>query len=83
MAHSKQVHLTQPEKKALRAFRTAKKKAGMPPELAEVAAELGQTSQGVQYALDNLVAKGRLIKVGRYRGYREPARKPSRRRAAA
>lgn len=62
--------LTAPEKAALKAFRVAQKKAGMPPELREVAKELGVTSKRVEQLLQSLTGKGRLKKVARYRGYR-------------
>jgi DNA-binding MarR family transcriptional regulator len=70
MTVTQKVGLTGSEKAALKAFRVAKKKAGMPPELQEVAAEMGVTYKRVEQILKSLVDKGRMKKVARYRGYR-------------
>jgi predicted transcriptional regulator len=67
--------LTPAEKRALKAFRIARRKAGVWPSMDEVAAELGQTKQNAEILLRRLAGKGRLVKAGRYRGYREPARR--------
>lgn len=74
MTVKQKAELTNSEKAALKAFRRAKKKAGMPPELQEVAVELGVTDGRVEQILKSLVAKGLMEKVGRYRGYREISR---------
>jgi DNA-binding IclR family transcriptional regulator len=66
----KPVKLTPAQKRTLAAFSVAQKKAGVPPELAEVAAEMGATKQNAYRLLEQLVALGRLKKVGRFRGYR-------------
>jgi len=63
-------HNLKREKETLRAFLEATKKAGMWPELKEVAAKLGLSVQQTEVRLKVLVEKGELKKVGRYRGYR-------------
>lgn len=70
MTVKEKIELTKPEKAALKAFRIASKKAGMPPELQEVAVEMGVTYKRVEQVLKSLVEKGRMTKVARYRGYR-------------
>jgi DNA-binding MarR family transcriptional regulator len=70
----KTIGLTDAEKRGLKAYRAAKKKAGMPPKLIEVAAEMGVTRQRAEQILKELVVKGRFEKVSRYFGYREVRR---------
>lgn len=60
------------KKSTLRAFRAAKKRAGMWPELKEVAEELGLSVQQTEVRMKALVQEGEMEKVGRYRGYRLP-----------
>lgn len=74
MAVNKEHRLTPADKRALKAFRAAKKKAGVWPSLDEVARELEATTQAAEYFLKRLVAAGKLVKESRYRGYREVAR---------
>lgn len=66
------------ERETLRAFNRATKKAGMWPELREVAAELGVCTAHAENLLKALVAIGELEKVGRYRGYRLAKKAPLR-----
>jgi len=82
MTLKKKPTVTPAEKAAFRAFRVAQKKAGMAPDLLEVAAELKTSKQNTHHLLERLAAKGWLIKVKRYRGYRE-VRRTARKRAAA
>lgn len=71
----KQKQRLKSENAAFRAFRVARKKAGAWPELKEVARELKVSIQLTQRLLNGLVERGKLEKVGRYRGYREARRK--------
>lgn len=67
---SKQEPLTAAENKWLKAFIRAKKKAGVHPDINEIAAEGDATKQATHRWLRKLEAKGRLKRVARYRGWR-------------
>ena len=64
------------KKSTLRAFRAAKRKAGMWPELKEVADELGLSVQQTEVRMKALVDEGEMEKVARYRGYRLVSKAP-------
>lgn len=73
--------LTKSDRKWLRAFLRAQMKAGMAPDNNEVATQAGATRQAADLALKQLVKKGELVRVGRYRGYRL-AKKSARKKVA-
>lgn len=70
MTVEQKTRLTDAEKRCLKAFSSARRRIRNFPELKDVAVEMGTTKQHVSALLQQLTAKGRVVKEGRYRGYR-------------
>jgi DNA-binding MarR family transcriptional regulator len=62
--------LTESEKRCLKAFRSARKRLGNVPDLGEIAVEAGISKQYASRLMNRLVRKGRIVREGRYRGFK-------------